>query len=69
MQQSQSEVGRLKRQIEDGYHAGQLALHGFAQVASHDRITRSMERMWSGVEKLEKLAGKEATKAFLMKLQ
>jgi hypothetical protein len=69
MQNNQSEVGRLKQQIEDGYHAGQLAMHGFRAVASHEAITHSMERMWSGVEKLEQVAGKEACKAFLMGLQ
>lgn len=67
--QNQSEVARLKQQIEDGYHAGQLALHGFKSVASHEAITHSMEGMWSGVEKLERVAGKEACKTFLMGLQ
>lgn len=67
--QNQSEVARLKQQIEDGYHAGQLALHGFKSVASHEAITHSMEGMWSGVEKLERVAGKEACKTFLMELQ
>jgi hypothetical protein len=65
---NQSEVARLKQDIEAGYQAGKLALHGFAEVASHERINRSMEGMWSGVEKLERVAGKEEAKRFLMGL-
>lgn len=66
--QNQSEVARLKQEIEDGYQAGKLALHGFAQVASHEHATRSTERMWDDFEKLRRVAGEEEAEKFLRRL-
>ncbi|HEX3642721.1 MAG TPA: hypothetical protein VHV10_15660 [Ktedonobacteraceae bacterium] len=63
-----SEVARLKWQIELECESGKRALHGFTPVASHAAATASMERMWDDVEKLERIAGKEACKAFLKRL-
>jgi hypothetical protein len=40
-----SEVARLQQQIRLEYEAGQRALHDFAQVSKHERITRHMENM------------------------
>jgi hypothetical protein len=65
---NRSEVARLKKQIELESLAGKQALYGSAQVASHAAINASMERMWNDVEKLERIAGKEACKTFLKRL-
>jgi hypothetical protein len=64
-----SEVARIKAEIERDYQAGKLALHGFAQVASHAAANRSMEHMWNEAVRVRETKGEEAMKAFLMKLQ
>lgn len=65
---SESEIKRLKEQIELETEAGKNALQGFRVVASHDVITHSMERMWEDIEKLERVAGREETRQFLSRL-
>jgi len=58
--QNQSEVARLKAQIEAEVQAAQWALYGAALgTAQHQFITRRMERMGVLHEELTELVGEE----------
>ena len=54
-----SEVARLMRQIESECTAMQLALHGYATVASHKIITHRYDALAKHHTALEKQVGKE----------
>ncbi len=43
MSENQSEVARLMQRIESEEQAAWLALHGYAEVAKHERIQARME--------------------------
>jgi len=59
-QYNQSEVARLKAQIEAEVQAAQWALYGVALgAAQHQFITRRMERMGILHEELTELVGEE----------
>jgi hypothetical protein len=59
-QYNQSEVARLKAQIESEVQAAQWALYGVALgAAQHQFITRRMERMGVLHEELSELVGEE----------
>lgn len=61
MNENQSEVARLLRQIEMEYDAGRQALNGYASVSHHDFITRKMENMHTIYKQLaEHVGGQEA---------
>lgn len=62
----ESEVARIKRQIEDEYNAASQALHGSAVVAQHKIITARMERMGALHEQLKGLVGDEEANEFLV---
>lgn len=55
----ESEVARLRQQIEAEYTAAQLALQGPAMVARHAFITTKPENMRVAFEALTPLVGKE----------
>ncbi len=56
----QSEVARLKQQIEEEYEAAQRGLNGLASgTARHEFITAKMERIAVAHEKLIELVGPE----------
>ncbi len=64
---NQSEVARLKAQIEAEAQSAQWALGGVALgVAKHQFITRRMERMGMFHEKLNELIGEEEGTRFLI---
>lgn len=54
-----SEVARLRRQIELECEAMQLAMHGYACVASHQIIEHRYNSLGKYQEDLEKHVGKE----------
>lgn len=49
---SNSEVARIRRQIEEEYLAAQHGLQGFAVTAQHAFITARMEQVWVLRERL-----------------
>jgi hypothetical protein len=64
---NQSEVARLKAQIEAEARAAQWALGGIALgIAKHRFITQRMERMGMFHEKLNELIGEEEGTQFLI---
>lgn len=66
MQGNQSEVARLKQQIDAECAAARLAMHGYAEVAKHEVITARMERMGALHEELKGLVGeREAAEALV----
>jgi hypothetical protein len=54
---AESEVARLRQQIELEYQAAKRGLEGMAMVARHQFITRHMENMWNQFERLAKEVG------------
>ena len=69
--ENQSEVARIKRQIELEYEAAQRAMYGFAAGAGkHAFITARMENMGRCHEQLVTLVGEqEAVKALAQALE
>lgn len=53
MQGNQSEVARLKAQLNAECEAARLAMYGYAEVARHEVITAKMERMGALHEQLK----------------
>jgi 3-methyladenine DNA glycosylase AlkD len=58
--ESNSEVARLRRRIEEEYEAAECAMHGYAITARHEFITARMEKIGACHEQLKTLVG-EAT--------
>jgi len=54
---NQSEVARLRTQIEQEYEAARQAMTGFAQSAKHTFITARLERIGGYQEQLAALIG------------
>ena len=60
---SQSEIARIRQQIELEYEAAERALYGFAITAPHDFITARMERIHDlHVELTQHVGENEATR-------
>ncbi len=69
MQGNQSEVARLKAQLNAECEAARLAMTGYAEVARHETITARMENMGRLHEELRQLVGDEkATEALVRAL-
>jgi hypothetical protein len=58
---NQSEVARLRQQIEAEYQAAAQAMTGFSQVAKHEFITARIERIGVHQEHLAALVGEQAS--------
>ncbi len=56
---SQSEVMRIRRQIELECESIRLAMTGYAMVASHEVINRKYEQIGRCQDQLEALVGQE----------
>jgi hypothetical protein len=55
---SESDVARIRRQIEDEYIAAKLGLSGLAEgTARHRFITKRMENMWEQFQQLVQVVG------------
>ena len=67
MMHNQSEVARLKAQLDAEYQAARLAMTGYAEVARHEYITTRMERMGALHEELRGLVGDEKATEALVK--
>jgi len=65
MHRNQSEVARIKQQIEDAYLSSQNGMTGLAEVARHAYITKRMERMGSLTGDLAKIVGDKEASRFL----
>jgi hypothetical protein len=60
VQQNQSEVARLRRQIDEEYQAACRGLHGLAEgSARHEFINKKMQNIQAAHELLAGLIGKE----------
>jgi len=67
---NQSEVARIKQEIEDEYTAGRRALHDSAfGVAKHEFITKKMENLQKGMNQLIELVGEDETLFFFKDLE
>ncbi len=63
---NQSEVARLRQQLNAEYQAARLAMNGYAEVARHETITARMENMGRLHEELRAIVGEEeAVKALV----
>lgn len=51
----QPSIAELRRRIQEEFDAAQRGLHGFAEVAKHERITKHMENMGELHEELSKI--------------
>jgi hypothetical protein len=58
---AESEVARLRRQIELECEALERMAHGFAAVASHAAIMRKYRRIGACQEELARVVGEEAS--------
>lgn len=56
----QSEVARLRQQIDDECEAMQQAMNGFAQTASHAFINQKYDNLGAAQDQLEQLVGEDA---------
>lgn len=66
MMHNQSEVARLKAQLNAECEAARLAMTGYAEVARHETITARMENMGALHEELKGIIGeREATEALV----
>jgi len=69
MQESQSEVARIRALIDTEYQASHLALHGLALgTAQHEFITKRMERIFGHIEALSLVAGPATMQEVMTKL-
>jgi hypothetical protein len=59
MQVNNSEIARLRQQIELECQAMQLGLSGYAHVAKHQTITNKYNTLGKHQEQLEALVGEE----------
>lgn len=59
MQEDQSEVARLIRQIDAECQAARLAMNGYAEVAKHEAITARMENVGRLHDTLKDMIGEE----------
>ena len=57
--ESNSEVARLRRRIEEEFEAAERAMHGYAVTARHEFITARMEKIGACHEQLKTLVGEE----------
>lgn len=64
-----SEVARILAQIEAEYLAAQRGLSGFAEHAKHEAITARMEHLGQLHEDLRAVAGDEATRLMVERLE
>jgi hypothetical protein len=63
---SESEVARLRLELEEQARAALLGLYGFAEVGRHQVITHKMERMGASWQALaEKVGQLEATRILI----
>jgi hypothetical protein len=70
MQNKQSEIARLRKQITDEHEAGKLAMQGLSQGSStHQFITNRMEKMCTDVDELVAIGGEDVAKETLMALR
>lgn len=69
MQQHQSEIGAVLRQIEHEYQAAQTALHSYAVTSPHAFITARLERMGRLHEHLEQIVGADAIRLIAERLE
>src|SRR5712692_10373786 len=67
--QNQSEVARIRAQMEAEYAAAQRAMYGFAEVAKHEYITARMERVGELHDQLEELVGDDAKRMLVEAMQ
>lgn len=65
--QNQSEVARLIQQLNAECEAARRAMHGYAETARHEAITRRMERMGALHEELREIVGDEEATEVLVK--
>ncbi len=56
---SNSEIARLRQELEASTHAAWLGLHGLAEVGKHITITRRMENMTASIQALADVVGDE----------
>ena len=67
---NQSEVARLRQQLNAEYQAARLAMNGYAEVARHETITARMENMGRLHEELRAIGGEEeAVKALVRAME
>jgi hypothetical protein len=63
---NQSEVARLMQRLDAECEAARLAMHGYAETARHEAITKRMENMGRLHEELMGIVGEEkATEALV----
>lgn len=64
---NQSEVQRLREQIESEYQAATWGLHGLAEgISKHEFITHRMDAIGQIQEELEKLVGPEQARRIVV---
>ena len=63
-----SEVARIRQQIEQECESMNLALYGYATVASHKIIERKYSNLGRHHETLEKHVGKEEANKILIEI-
>lgn len=67
MQPNNSEIARLRQQINDEYTAAYCGLHGIAEgSARHDFITKRMQNMQIAYERMAGLVGADEAIALVV---
>ena len=64
----QSEVARLRQQIDEECAAMQRAMTGFARTASHNIINQRFESIEAVQQQLAKLVGEEEAAAVMVEI-
>jgi hypothetical protein len=66
---AESELARMRREIEETYAAMQQGLSGFAVTARHEIIRHKHQQLAAQQERLEQLVGTEATRTVMVEAQ
>jgi hypothetical protein len=66
---SESEVLKLRQQLQEQAQAAQMGLYGFAQVGRHQAITSRMERMGETLQALIEKVGKQEAARILIEIE
>jgi hypothetical protein len=65
----ESEVARLRRELEEQARAAWLGLHGFAEVGRHQAITHKMECMGASWQALAEKGGQQEATRILIEIE